>query len=87
MSYVRVTKWEETKGDTMKNNVLNDNEKSCLDNASYFTAVRGRTASQRTRKQFDTLADAEKFASEFGDGRTMIYAVSVSGMSAHIGNA
>ena len=65
---------------------LNEYETKCLDNAETFTAVRGFGA-RRTREDFASLADAEKYAAGFGDGRTMLYAVTRDGMSAHIANA
>lgn len=65
---------------------LNPREQHHFDRAQYFQAVRGAKPSTRIREQFQTLADAETFAAEFGDGRTMIYAVSNEG-SAHIKNA
>lgn len=62
-------------------------EAYCLENAAYFTACRGRTPRQRTREEFPTLAAAQTYAATFGDGRTMIYAVTAEGRDAHILNA
>jgi hypothetical protein len=62
-------------------------EQNCLDNAQYFTAVRGNRPSQRTKQQFDTLDQAIEFAKTYGDNRTMIYAVTETGSHAHIQNA
>ena len=54
--------------------------------AAYFTAVRGFGAN-RTRVQASTIEEAEAIAASHGDGRTMIYAVSHEGGSAHLKNA
>ena len=62
-------------------------EEFCLKNAAHFVAARGRTPSTRTRAQFATLPEAQAFGSTIGDGRTMIYAVTPLGHSAHITNA
>lgn len=61
-------------------------EAYCLANAAEFSAARGRGAT-RTIKTFPTQAEAETFAASFGDGRTMIYAITPDGHSAHIRNA
>jgi hypothetical protein len=61
-------------------------EANCLINAASFSAVRGRGA-QRTRKDFPSFDAAKAYAAEHGDGRTMIYAVTETGSSAHIINA
>ena len=61
-------------------------ELNCLADAASFTAVRGRGA-QRTRTEFASFDDAKAYAADFDDGRTMIYAVTFSGSSAHIMNA
>jgi hypothetical protein len=63
---------------------MTGHEKFCLDNAVYFTAVRG-LPSTRTRIEHATI-DAAK-AEAPGDGRTMIYAITATGLSAHICNA
>ena len=65
----------------------NTHEEFCLTNAVHFVAVRGRTPSTRTRAQFATLPEAQAFGAAIGDGRTMIYAVTGLGHSAHITNA
>ena len=62
-------------------------EAFCLTNAAHFVAARGRTPSTRTRQQFATVPEAQAFAAAIGDGRTMIYAVTSLGHSAHIMNA
>jgi hypothetical protein len=62
-------------------------EAHCLAAADHFVAVRGRTPRDRSRETFATLAQAEAFAATFGDRRTMIYAVTAEGRSAHIKNA
>ena len=61
-------------------------ERNCLANAVSFTAVRGRGA-QRNRQDFASFDAAKAYATEQGDGRTMIYAVTANGSSAHITNA
>lgn len=65
----------------------NSHEADCLAKAALFTACRGRTPRQRTRREFPDLAAARAYAAEFGDGRTMIYAVTAEGRFAHIENA
>lgn len=66
---------------------LNPRETYHLENAIYFTAVRGARAATRIRREFLQLHQAEAWAiNQFkGDGRTMLYAVSDQG-SAHIKN-
>ncbi len=66
---------------------LTTHEKFCLKNAAHFFAARGRTPSSRTREQFATLPEAQASGAAIGDGRTMIYAVTTLGLSAHITNA
>ena len=66
---------------------LTTHEEFCLKNAAHFVAARGRTPSTRTRQQFATLFEAQAFGASIGDGRTMIYAVTPLGHSAHIINA
>ena len=61
---------------------LTSHEEFCLKNAAHFVAARGRT-----RAQFVTLPEAQAFGAAIGDGRTMIYAVTGLGHSAHITNA
>lgn len=68
----------------MKNQ--NPHEIFCLENAVIFTAVRGRGFS-RIRTDHKTRAEAEAEAAKYGDGKTMIYAVTEAGNSAHICNA
>jgi secreted protein with Ig-like and vWFA domain len=64
-------------------------EQHCLQNAQYFTAVRGRNPSLRIKETFKTLDQAVEYArNNFdGDKKTMIYAVTDSGSHAHICNA
>ncbi len=62
-------------------------EAFCLKNAARFVAARGRTPCTRTRQQFATLPEAQAYGAAIGDGRTMIYAVTPLGHSAHITNA
>lgn len=59
----------------------------CLENAAYFVAIRGRRPADRIRREVPTIEDARAFAAEFNDGRTMIYAITDAGNSAHIENA
>jgi hypothetical protein len=66
---------------------LDSRQTFCLNNAVYFTAIRGRRPSTRTRMQFDTIEEAKQYAQQFGDGCTMIYAVTAKGSSDHIVNA
>jgi hypothetical protein len=62
-------------------------EANCLAAADHFIACRGSKPATRIREAFATLALAEAFAATFGDRRTMIYAVTAEGRSAHIKNA
>ena len=66
---------------------MTGHEAFCLAKADHFVAVRGRTPCDRSRETFATLALAEAFAATFGDRRTMVYAVTAEGRSAHIKNA
>ena len=66
---------------------LTTHEEFCLKNAARFVAARGRTPATRTREQFATLPEAQAYGTAMGDGRTMIYAVTSLGHSAHITNA
>tara|TARA_R110000796_G_scaffold94486_1_gene199350 strand:- start:1799 stop:2008 length:210 start_codon:yes stop_codon:yes gene_type:complete len=68
-------------------NFQTPHEKFCFETATHFTAVRGRTESQRTNFRFCDFQEAIDYASTHSDGRTMIYAVNVLGNSAHICNA
>jgi len=62
-------------------------EQNVLNAAAYFTAVRGRQVRNRTRVVFPSMAEAVAYAKGYGDGRTMIYAVTAEGRDAHIRNA
>ena len=62
-------------------------ETACLAKADHFVAVRGRNPTTRIRARFDRMEQAEAFAAAFADRRTMIYAVTAEGRSAHIKNA
>ena len=64
----------------------NPHEIFCLENAVSFTAVRG-VGRKRIRTEHATREDAEATAAKYGDGRTMIYAITDAGNSAHICNA
>ena len=66
---------------------LTTHEEFCLNNAAHFVAARGRTPCDRTREEFTSLAEAQAYGAGIGDGRTMIYAVTALGHSAHITNA
>ena len=66
---------------------LTSHEEFCLKNAAHFVAARGRMPATRTRAQFASLPEAQAFGAAIGDGRTMIYAVTTLGHSAHITNA
>lgn len=66
---------------------LANHEEFCLKNATHFVAARGRTPATRTREQFAPLPEAQAIGAAIGDGRTMIYAVTDLGHSAHITNA
>jgi hypothetical protein len=66
---------------------LTTHEEFCPKNAARFVATRGRTPRSRTRQQFVTRPKAQAYGTGTGDGRTMIYAVTTFGHSAHISNA
>ena len=66
---------------------LTTHEEFCLKIAAHFVAARGRTPATRTRQQFTALPEAQAYDASIGDGRTMIYAVTPLGHSAHITNA
>ena len=55
--------------------------------ADHFIACRGSKPATLIRARFDRIDQAEAFAATFGDSRTMIYAVTTEGCSAHIKNA
>jgi len=60
-------------------------EKEVYDSAVAFTAVRG-IGDQRVRFDCQTIEEAFALAAEFGDRRTMIYAIDALGGNAHICN-
>ena len=66
---------------------LTTHEEFCLKNAAHFVAARGRTPATRMRQHFATLPEAEAYGATIGDGRTMIFAVTTLGHSAHITKA
>lgn len=66
---------------------LTGRERAIVDCAVKWTAVRGRNPRNRARITVPTLADARRWAASWGDGRTMIYAVTADGQSAHVTNA
>lgn len=61
-------------------------EREIFERAVLFTAVRG-VIGNRTRAEFPCFEDAIAYSVEFGDRRTMIYAVDDLGAAAHICNA
>lgn len=65
---------------------LDAHQLHCLTNAAYFTAVRGRNPTNRTRLEFPSLNEAQQYGATFADGRTMIYAVTARGNADHIMN-
>ena len=71
----------------MKTSALTSHEAFCLAKADHFVACWGRGPAGRTRETFPTVTEAEAFAVGFGDRRTMVYAVTAEGRSAHIKNA
>lgn len=62
-------------------------EADVLARATRFAAVRGRNPATRTRVEVATIDLAREEARKHGDGRTMIYAITDDGASAHIENA
>lgn len=70
----------------MKAQTHTEFEQECIANAVAYTAVRGSGFS-RVRHDCKTMEEAEAKAAEYGDGRTMIYAVTAKGFSAHVKNA
>lgn len=69
----------------MKPHVLNPHELHCLENAVRFVAVRGKTTT-RVRLEFSSMEEAEDFAKQFNDGKTMIYAITATDAASHIKN-
>jgi len=67
--------------------MTNAREAYHIENAQYFTAVRGAKPETRIRLEFTHQHQAEAWAiKQFkGDGRTMLYAVSDQG-AAHVKN-
>lgn len=63
---------------------IDDFDQHCIANAVMFTAIRGRRPIDRVRAEFPTMDAAKKYAATFGDGRTLIYAVTAQGRSAPI---
>ena len=66
---------------------LTTHEEFCQKYAAHFVAARARTPAIRTCQQFATLPEAQAYGASIGDARTMIYAVTTLGHSAHITNA
>lgn len=64
----------------------NPHEEYCFNTATSFSAVRG-IARTRTRQDFLTFDDALKYAEQFNDKKTMIYAINDLGNNAHICNS
>lgn len=65
---------------------IEEHQQQMTRDADHFTAVRGM-GFKRTKETFPDLDAAEAYASGFGDGRTMLYAVTADGRSAHLKNA
>lgn len=59
---------------------------SIIGDAAYFTVVRGANPKTRTRLEAVSIEAARSIADEFGDGRSMIYAVGKSGRDCHVEN-
>jgi hypothetical protein len=70
----------------MKNKRTDPHREYCLANAVLFTAIRGRNPRSRTRAEFSNIEDAKAYAANFGDKRTMIYAVTEKGEADHVMN-
>jgi hypothetical protein len=70
-----------------KTHAITGPEAKCLAAAGHFIACRGSKPAARIRARFDRMDEAEGFAATFGASRTMIYAVTAEGRSAHIKNA
>ena len=69
-----------------KMNFTNPHEEYCFNTATLFSAVRGR-GKKRTRQEFLTFKEALKYAEQFNDKKTMVYAINELGNNAHICNA
>jgi hypothetical protein len=72
--------------DAMRKTEQTTYEAACLAAAVSFTTVRGFGA-KRTRKEHPSIEAARAAAAQHGDGKTMIYAITDLGQSAHIENA
>ena len=70
-----------------KTHAITGHEAKCLAAAGHFIACRGSKPAARVHARFDRIDQAEAFAATFGDSRTMIYAITAEGRSAHIKNA
>ena len=66
-------------------NFTNPHEEYCFKTATSFSAVRG-IARTRVRQDFVTFKEALKYAEQFDDEKTMIYAINDLGNNAHICN-
>lgn len=64
---------------------VTDYEHYIYKNADHFTVARGR-GFNRTIEKADCFTDALKIAKRYNDGKSMIYAVTSEGRSAHIAN-
>jgi len=62
-------------------------EQAILARANRFTTIRGMNPRTRIRAEHASLAEAREWAKAYGDGRTMIYAITAEGRDAHIENA
>ena len=67
-------------------NFTNPHEEYCFNTATSFSAVRG-IARTRKRQDFLTFEEALKYAEQFDDNKTMIYAINDLGNNAHICNS
>jgi hypothetical protein len=70
-----------------KSHAITGHEANCLADADHFIACCGSKPATRIRARVDRIDQAEAFAATFGDSRTMIYAVTTEGRSAHIKHA
>jgi len=62
-----------------------DYEKKIYEERTHWVVVRGR-GKNRVRQTCKTFFDVVDYATQFGDGRTMCYAVNEHNSSAHICN-
>lgn len=65
---------------------LEEYEQYCKDNAKYFRAVRGSKPSNRVKTNHKSFELVQRYAAQFGDKRTMVYAVTKDDECRHICN-